>query len=434
MNHSAYMRRLFIFFIVAPLVSISHAHAATWSMHGGVKNESAYFISGATRWDKIQHRLELKPEAVWGHGWQFRGRGLLWYDAAMDVNATNNTDLTAGIKQHYRTATQLKEAYLLYEGDSFDFRLGQQQVVWGKTDGLRMLDVVNPLDMREFILDDFLDSRMGLAAARLNWYPDSDIEQEVELLLIPDAKVAHAAPTGSRWAFATAPVPTGITVQQRTTEQPNWSAKNSEAGIAWRGNVSGWDLSANYFYGWKSTPNALRQFLPGVMQLQLKHFRMHTVGGSFSNAFGAWVVRGEMAANLREGINALGTTFADTVQRKSTLNAALAVEWSKYNWTISPQFFIRHINGWNTALLETKDSGFWTLRLATDFMHEKLKPEVLFLADWSAGGWLARPKVSYEWSDHIITTGGVDLLGGHRGLLGQFNNNDRVYMESEYTF
>jgi hypothetical protein len=339
------MRRLFICFILVLLVSLGNATAASWSLHGGVKNESAYFISGVTRWDKIQNRLELEPEAVLGHGWQFRGRGLLWYDGAMDVNASNNTDLTAGIKQHYRTATQLKEAYLLYEGDSFDVRLGQQQVVWGKTDGLRMLDVVNPLDMREFILDDFLDSRIGLAAARLNWYPNTDTEQEVELLLIPDAQVARTAPTGSRWAFATPPIPTGITVQQRTTAQPNWSAKNSEAGIAWRANINGWDVSTNYFYGWKSTPNALRQFLPGVMQLQLTHLRMHTVGGSFSNAFGAFVIRGEMAANLREGINARGTSFADTVQRKTTLNAALAVEWSQYNWTISPQLFIRHING-----------------------------------------------------------------------------------------
>jgi len=427
------MRFLFMFPLVLCCV-IDSAYGAEWTIHGGIKNESAYFISGINRWDKIQNRLELKPEVVFDNGWQFRSRALLWYDAAMDVQASNGTDLTAGIKQHYRTATQVKEAYLLYEGDAFDLRLGQQQIVWGKTDGLRMLDVVNPLDMREFILDDFLDSRIGLAAARLNWYPDTDIEQEIELLVIPDAQSAQAAPAGSRWAFATPATPSGLTVQQLASEQPNWSAKNTELGIAWRANVGGWDVSTNYFYGWKDTPNALRNILRGVLQVKLKHFRMHTVGGSFSNAFGAFVVRGEMAANLREGINAQGTTFADTVQRKTTLNTALAVEWSRYNWSISPQFFIRHINGWNNALLESKDSGFWTLRIATDFMHEKLKPEVLFLADWSAGGWLARPKASYEWSDHITTTFGADIFGGNHGFLGQFANNDRIYLESEYTF
>ncbi len=430
------MRALAPLIVFVALLATAHtaAHATTWTMHGGLKNESAYFISGIKRWDKIQNRLELKPEAVFDNGWQFRSRALLWYDAAMDLEATNQSDLTPGIKQHYRTATQIKEAYLLYEGDAFDFRLGQQQIIWGKTDGLRMLDIVNPLDMREFILDDFLDSRIGVVAARLNWYPDSDIEQEVELLVTPDAKPAQPAPAGSRWAMTTPSPPPGVVVQQLAPEQPNWSAKNSEAGIAWRANIHGWDLSANYYYGWKDTPNALRNLLPGVMQIQLKHFRMHTLGGSFSNAFGAYVLRGEVAVNLREGIDARGTTFADTVQRKRTFNAALAVEWHQYNWTVTPQLFIRHIHSWNPALLEPKDSGFWTLRIATDFMHEKLKPELILLADWAAGGWLARPKASYEWNDQITTTVGADIFGGNHGFLGQFTNNDRIYLENEYSF
>ncbi|RMF11615.1 MAG: hypothetical protein D6761_13960 [Candidatus Dadabacteria bacterium] len=407
--------------------------AAAFTLHGGLKNESAYFVSGEKRWDKVQNRLELEPEVTFGN-WQFRGRGLIWYDAAMDIEPTRAPDLTSAIKRHYRTAAEIKEAYLLYEGDAFDLRLGWQQIVWGKTDGLRMLDIVNPLDLREFILDDFLDSRIGLFAGRLNWYPDTDIEQEIELLVIPDARPAKAAPAGSRWAFATPPVSPGLTLRILPPEEPNWAPKNTEAGLAWRANVSGWDVSLNYFYGWKDAPNALRRILPGVLELKLKHFRMHTLGGSFSNAFGAFVLRGEMAANLKEGIDRLGASFADTVARKTTLNAALAVEWTKYNWTISPQFFIRRITGWEPALLEARTTGFWTLRVATDFMHEKLKPEVLLIADWADGGWLARPKIAYEWSDQITTTLGADIFGGHAGFIGQFANNDRIYAEAEYTF
>ncbi|RMH49902.1 MAG: hypothetical protein D6682_08325, partial [Zetaproteobacteria bacterium] len=247
----------------------SSAAGASWLLHGALKNESAYFVSGEKRWDKIQNRLELKPEAEFGD-WQFRGRGLVWYDAAMDVEPTRAPDLTGGIKRHYRTATEIKEAYLLHEGDAFDFRLGRQQVVWGKTDGLRMLDIVNPLDLREFILDDFLDARIGVTAARLNYYPDSEIEQEIELLVVPDAKPARAAPTGSRWAVATPPLPPGVrALQWLAPRQPNWSPADTELGLVWRGNdIHGWDLSLNYFYGWKDTPNALRSISGGVMQLQ----------------------------------------------------------------------------------------------------------------------------------------------------------------------
>ena len=226
------------------------AHAVELSVHGAVKNEIAYVVSGDKRFEKVQNRLELKPEAVIADRLEFRGRALLWYDAAMDVERSNTTELSPSIKDHYRYATQVKEAYLLYSGDDFDLRVGQQQIVWGKTDGLRMLDIINPLDMREFILDDFLDSRIGLVAARLNYYAYlNDSEHEFEFVVIPDAKPAEIAPLGSRWGFSLPAIPTGVTAVIVAGEEPNWAAGNVEYGAAWRSNLSGWDLSLNWFYG-----------------------------------------------------------------------------------------------------------------------------------------------------------------------------------------
>ena len=56
----------------------------------------------------------------------------------------------------------LREFYLDAEwGDNY-WRIGKQQVVWGQADGIKVLDVVNPQSFREFILDDFDDSRIPL--------------------------------------------------------------------------------------------------------------------------------------------------------------------------------------------------------------------------------------------------------------------------------
>jgi len=109
--------------------------------------------------------------------------------------------------------------------------------------------------MREFILDDFLDSRIGLWSARLNWYADiGGSEHEFEFLVIPDAKVTEFAPQGSRWAYATPTLPTGVTPVALQGQTPNWSLSNTEYGMAWRSNITGWDLSLNWFYGWKDNP------------------------------------------------------------------------------------------------------------------------------------------------------------------------------------
>ena len=63
-----------------------------------------------------------------------------------------------------------------------DLKLGLQQVVWGQADGLRVLDVINPLDYREFILEDFLDSRRPLWMARA----DVPVKKgSLQLILVP---------------------------------------------------------------------------------------------------------------------------------------------------------------------------------------------------------------------------------------------------------
>lgn len=415
---------------------VSPAGAVDWTWHGGLKNESAYFIAGDTRWDKIQNRLELKPEALFAGDWQFRGRVLAWYDLAGDLQSTRAPDLTPAIKSAYRSRTDLKEAYLLREGEGGDLRIGWQQVVWGKTDGLRLLDIVNPLDMSEFILDDFLDSRIGLFMLRYNHYPDSATEQEIEFLVIPDARPGRAAPEGARWALRRPSPPPGLVVATLPTERPHAAVDDTEFGLAWRVTAGGWDLSANVFHGWNDRPNAFRRITGGRMELQLRHLQMQTVGGSFSNAFGPWVVRGELAVNLREGIDTTTmASFADSVARRTTVNAALALEWTRYNWTISGQLFERHVSDWRADMLEERDSGFWTIRLATDFLHERLKPEMLFIADWADGGWLWRPRLAYEYSDALVFTLGADLFGGSRGsFFGQFAVNDRLALETEWTF
>ena len=426
----------FISLLALLMLASPHASALDWTMHGAVKNETGYFLSGEKRLDKVQNRLDLKPEAILSDRIEFRGRALLWYDAAMDIEGNNATNLTPSIKKHYRYATQIKEAYLLYGGDALDLRLGQQQVVWGKTDGLRMLDIINPLDMREFLLDDFLDSRIGLVAVRLNYYAYlGDNEHEFEFIMTPDAKVAEVAPLGSRWGFALPTLPAGVTPVIQNGSKPNWAIKNSEYGAAWRANLNGWDLSLNWFYGWKDTPNLQKQLTGSTMFITPVYSRMHTVGGSFSNAFGAWVFRGEVAANINEGLNATGVTAATSMSKQTTLNGAIGIDYTANNWTISPQVFTRFVTGWDQTVAEDRSSGFLSLRIATDFMNEKLKPEVIALFDWADAGWMVRPKVSYEFSDQLKGTVGLDLFGGKAiGFFGQFADNDRIYTELEYSF
>jgi hypothetical protein len=146
-------------------------------------------------------------------------------------------------------------------------------------------------------------------------------------------------------------------------------------------------------------------------------------------------VRGEVAINLDERVDASGTTVATSTAQQTTLNGAIGVDYTANNWTVSPQLFVRQFTGWSANIFEEQTSGFASLRVATDYMNEKLKPEMIGLYSWSDQSWMMRPKVSYEFSDSVKATAGVDLFGGgSSAFFGQFADNDRVYTEVEYSF
>ncbi|MFT4583233.1 MAG: hypothetical protein ACI915_002578 [Gammaproteobacteria bacterium] len=69
----------------------------------------------------------------------------------------------------------LRELYLdatlpFSNGDELNFRIGRQQVVWGRTDLFRVLDQINPIDFSiQNIYEEFEDSRIPLGIFNVEW-------------------------------------------------------------------------------------------------------------------------------------------------------------------------------------------------------------------------------------------------------------------------
>ena len=51
-------------------------------------------------------------------------------------------------------------------------RLGRQFVIWGAADGVRVTDLVSPMDMTEFLAQDYDDIRMPVNALRFFVFKD----------------------------------------------------------------------------------------------------------------------------------------------------------------------------------------------------------------------------------------------------------------------
>jgi len=408
----------------------------TETFDGYVKNETAARLNEFDRFTKIENSLELKYSRRFGEHFGATLTGLAVYDAVYDVEG----DLKVEDEDDYRTYLELREAIVNMTFGNVDLSLGKQQVVWGKTDGFRVLDVVNPLDLKEFILADFLDSRIPLWLGKIDYYFTPEFS--LEALIIPDLRFTEPAQAGSEYAFAPPDFPPGIMPVITPVKEPDESFKNTEYGVQFTGLSKGWDFTLNYLYTWDDDP-IMKTLLvrcadrcPGTLIISPEHERMHIVGGSFANVFWDTVVRGELAAHIGKYFAVDDLTVPEMVVEKTLLSYALALERKIFDISWTLQFLQETILDYEDAITEDQTDTKFTLRGAKDFMNETLNIVLFTVYGTNEGEFLIRPSVEYAITDSIKIKGGADIFAGGRedSLFGQFDKKDRLYVELKYSF
>ena len=86
------------------------------------------------------------------------------WTADLQVIYESTGHLDRNHKGHHLYSQQdwLRELYVDTKLADWQFRLGKQQVVWGTADGIKLLDIINPTDYREFNQNTFEDSRIPI--------------------------------------------------------------------------------------------------------------------------------------------------------------------------------------------------------------------------------------------------------------------------------
>lgn len=365
----------------------------------------------------------------------------------------------------------LRECYLDILSDKLDLRLGKQQVVWGTADGVRILDIVNPLDYREWTLKDYVDSRLPL------WMINAEgqlmMNGHLQLLLIPDYEANYYPPAGAPFTLRTvrlgaegvkALTDAGVTVNT-ISEKPAHNFKNTKIGLRWRNIIEGhaFEYTLNYLHTHSFASSAYTLFTfspPFTYQFQLtrRAEQIEVLGGTFSKTITegviipglakGWTLRGELAYISGDAMNYGTDASIQGTADVDQYNYVLGFDKSFCkNWQFSFQF----IQMWAKATEEFNQSQYTllngatrgpldkcettlTLMLATDFMHERLKPQILILYG-DDNDWRISPKLSYEINDQWLAAAGLHIFEGkEQQLNGQFDKNDEVFLELKYTF
>lgn len=195
----------------------------------------------------------------------------------------------------------VKKTFALSDGTGVFLKLGKQQVVWGRTDLFRVLDVINPVDYsRNNIYDELQDIRIPMWIAQGEWrLGASENMQERNLQVVwnfdkfrPNNLGQGGTPYSildagsffrgmkSMWdnggtVSNFAPVPPGVagawaaadfaphTVGIRNINLPEWSLENTQLGLKFEGIVqNGLNFSLNAL-SYRSQLPSLRAFNSG---------------------------------------------------------------------------------------------------------------------------------------------------------------------------
>lgn len=354
-----------------------------------------------------------------------------------EPNLANRAGINDRLNLSDTIEAEIREAYIDTEIGSSYLRLGKQQIVWGQADGLKVLDVLNPQSFREFILPEFEDSRIPLWSANAE-VPVGDLT--LQLVWIPDTTYADIPEEGAAFAFTSplvVPVaPEGVPVSFQETDKPSNAFSDSDAGVKLSAFLGGWDLSLNYVYHYFDRP-AVRRFITGEgISVQQSYERSHLIGGTFSNVFGDFTLRGELGYSTNRYFQTTDTDDVDGVIRANEFAYVLGIDHSGFtNWLLSAQIFQSFLSNHQPGMTRASVDTSMTFLARRSFMNEALTAEALLLQSLSDGDGLLQLAVTYEWKSNIRLKAGADVFYGKKeGLFGQFRERDRFTTGIEFAF
>lgn len=391
--------------------------AFTDTFDGYLKNSTAVRLNKVDEFTTIQNVLELKYSNWFTDNVGLTLVGRAVYDGVYDVeDGLNPKD-----EEDYHIYADFREAVLDVTAGDLDLHLGRQQVVWGKTDGFRVTDVVNPLDLRDTASTEFLDQRIPLWMVNAEYYLTTDFA--LQALIIPDLRFNK---------LPDIPFPPGAQIND--TKEPDTSLENTEYGLKFSGYASGWDLTLNYFYSWDDVPVFKKSVdkTTGALEISPEHQRQHIIGGTFANVLLDAVVRGEIAAKIGQYFAVDDPAIADMAVEKTLLSYALAAERDIADITWTAQALQETILEYEETITTDEVRTYLTLRGARTFLRETLNLSTFIIYDVNNTKWTFKPSVAYDYSDALSLSCGLDFLAGDTDAAD--DEKERVYAEIRYSF
>ena len=329
----------------------------------------------------------------------------------------------------------VRQSYMDIFFESADVRIGKQQIIWGKADGVFITVVISPKDLREYLLPDFEEIRMGVQAVK-TVYNFGD--NAFEFVWLPTFTPTRLPDEDSIWYVSTDFVVTPVFDYSKKTVPEN--VRNSEAFARFTAITSAVDFEIMMGYMWDDDPtiHQTRTIDPASGQVSLivvpEHHRLKLAGGSFSSSIGGAVLRGEMAYYEGKYFISANSLLTDGVAEKNYLHYLLGTDYSLWGIQLSLQLIQQRILDYDELIINDEAQDTVTLLIRQDFLRETLHLELFTYFGINEEDSLTRPKISYDLTDGFNILIGANIFNGNQGNFGRYDDNDMLYTKIKYSF
>lgn len=409
-----------------------------------------------------------------------------------DIRYPDFNDELDAIRELYVTAEKA-----LGNGDILSMRLGKQQVVWGKTDLFRVLDVINPVDYsRHNIYDELEDIRIPQWMLKMDWrmgatsvFNDSNIQlvwnfdkfrpsnlgdcgQSYRILNAGCFFSSYVNADYLNAVLGSLGLPAlyeGNVPIVHDVEEPSWSLSNTQVGLKWEGVYGDATFSLNALTYRQQLPALhFRPFADGLPipaadgVFDIVFPRVTLVGGAVDyysmNADAVWRIEVSYTQGEEQPRDLNGHKETDMARYVIGLDKNLVIPalGTQSAFLISAQLFGEHILDHEEDMPNEEDNWIATALFKGFYVNNRVSPQIILAHDFGGKATAIAPSISYLSGNHWLINLGLNVkFGGDEtfpwsvaggastyeplsiftnGPIGVANNEDEIQLTVRYSF
>ena len=375
--------------------------------------------------NKLKFSADLLTDFTIKDNWKGKLGLQVYYDPIYQLYGSD--DYNDDVLAVYESEFEINDAYIIGSlRDNVDLKIGRQIEVWGKSDSIRVTDVINPLDNREPGLVDIEDLRLPVLMSKLSYYSGN---WAYNLFAIHEQRNPKEPAVDSEF-FPVSRIFPNTNINFSRVDDGEISFSDSTFAISIDGRFSGWDLS---FYAGEVTDSRWHFENNGADR---EYGQIELLGVATNVVLNSFLLKAEIAIldNLQ---------YSTTLDTKKRIDSLVGVEYSGFSdWQLSVEYATRKIKDYEPQMINLPDqveeeTDQIAIRASYSFSNDNAM--FSFLSSTTTGdktqGGFNRLWLDYDVSDNTqLSVGYIDYRSGTNLFWQAISENDRLFFNAKYSF